>query len=280
VSTTAIAGLASSWVLVSGGLWSLADKAEKVGSTAAKDHLREWLKSVDGSRPFNSLALTFGAAFDSVFGPRLLSIRGFARSCVASVAAIAVVMCVWAIVRPVRFFEFTHNLNQPVYLVPLIMANLLPDYLSLIESRWIITVMSRRPGLLRTIGLLVVNFLLTLGIALVSLYVLVSIIELRTAPIRDYWGLVVSTGFTLNPPDPGEGKPSVGLWIYSTFFTAAWVWLYAASSIFIKLQRRAVTIIERIRWLLDLEKPFLAVAFAGICLVTIGHLLALLIIVL
>ena len=215
-----------------------------------------------------------------VWTPAFLSIRCFTRSCVASVAAIALVMCVWAIVRPVRFFEFIHNLHRPGLLVPLMLANLLPDYLSVIESRWIIASMSRKPGFLWTISFLVVNFLLTAAIALISLYVVMFLIERELAPIRDYWDFVVSTGLTLNPPDPGEGKPSVGLWIYGTFFTTLWVWLYVISSILTRLQRRVAIFIEKTRWLLDLDKPFLAVAFSGIGFVSIGHLLALLILIL
>lgn len=78
--------------------------------------------------------------FDSLLGEEQLSWQCFRRSCVASLCAVGVL---WTILRPIRPHIFLDQSGSMAGLLGVvfgfaILVNLLPDYLSLLETRWLI----------------------------------------------------------------------------------------------------------------------------------------------
>lgn len=89
----------ASWASVTGGVWALFDRAETVATEEAKQAVARWLRNLDPAGPLEWWPATFAAVFDRVFGARHLSWRCFGRSCVASVASVAILTGLWVVLR-------------------------------------------------------------------------------------------------------------------------------------------------------------------------------------
>jgi hypothetical protein len=103
---------------------------------------------------------TFGNVFDGVFGTKHLSWKCFLRSCVASYCAVAF----WFAVGAVRYRYFGSWRNA-VLLVLVCggIGNLIPDYISLLETRWVLRKMSKTKG---RFGLLLADATITMVIGI------------------------------------------------------------------------------------------------------------------
>ena len=161
----------ASWLSVTGGVWALFDRAESVATEDAKQAIARWLRNLDPAGPLAQWPTTFAAVFDRVFGARHLSWRCFGRSCVASVASVAIVTGIWVVVRRAEAVRFITTdladsllLGLAVILLTLVI-NTLPDYLSLLKTRYVIRWMTTRPSLGRIGVGLALDGLLTTTLA-------------------------------------------------------------------------------------------------------------------
>ena len=141
-----------------------------------------------------------------------------------------------------RFSVLKEAFSQPQWMVPLIFSaaalNVLPDYLSLLETRWILRRMQARHQILR---FLILDVILTSAIASSALYVVwnvsvaffgPSIVEYRVVGSASTgYGVVKTVTF------PALLVRRV-FWLYPAFFTSIWLWLYAGSGFLLKAARR------------------------------------------
>ena len=153
--------------------------------------------------------------------------------------------------------------------------NLLPDYISLIETRIILgKIRDRKIALSAGIA---VDAILTAGIfAIVGGYAFTVAfttvnIHFDNLPIVNlsghYWDVatvffreIVSYGVAFQSH---ENFLSFGVFLYSTFFTSAWLWLYAGGIFFIRLLARMGPVLRFLKWLLPIdEKPMRAIGTA------------------
>ena len=207
-------------------VWSLFDKAEKVVTSQTRCDVSRWLRQVDPVNTTEHWPRTFIAIFDSVFGEHHLSWRCIWRSCAASLIGVAILTLVWASFHPDEAFYFfaTFDVAGGLLILGLwaVMFNLVPDYLSLLETRYVLRWMGPKPSALRVCALLAFDviatgtiFLCTMTLVLMffeagSLFEPGSIIE----SINEMWellapGLLLST----NPPSWPFGK---------SFFSFLW----------------------------------------------------------
>jgi len=171
------------WASTTGGLWFMFDKAEKALSPMSRATVVGWLGESDLKTTMGSIPSQFAMLFDKVFGERHLSVRSFARSSAASVLAVGMMLGLWVALRsPVAELSFEQVGDyvglvgvppslvgpmvdsgvdwQPVgyllidifglageaasVLVLAVLLNLIPDYLSLWETRLVLGWMAKR----------------------------------------------------------------------------------------------------------------------------------------
>jgi hypothetical protein len=118
-------------------------------------------------------------------------------------------------------------------------TNVLPDYLSLLESRFVLRLMTRtRSGGVWTGGL-VVDVWLTLLIAFLPIVILSGVLSGRfdsLAVLRVAWQSILHPlDFTRGVFGYAAQSPVV---IFPAFFTSIWLWLYAGSGFLLKAARR------------------------------------------
>src|SRR4029453_729811 len=79
--------------------------AENVASPDLKLRITRWVKNVEPRRASNWPS-TFAQMFDHVFGSRHLTWRCFWRSCLASLAAVAILLLLWWALYPKDVYAF------------------------------------------------------------------------------------------------------------------------------------------------------------------------------
>lgn len=159
-------GLAASWFLVTGLIWKLFDRIEKVATDEAKEKTNTWLHNVNPGERLHYLSDMFGNSFDSVFGEKHLSWKCFFRSGVASVLSAIAVLFFWVGLNPVEGENFIKGFDSKMiitFAVVVGIINLIPDYISLLQSR--LVVKYNKDNNKNAMILVIVDFLLTVVIA-------------------------------------------------------------------------------------------------------------------
>lgn len=268
---------AASWVTITGGIWLLFERAEVVVTPETKAAISRWLRNLDPTTAFPNWPATFAAVFDRIFGERHLSWRCFRRSCAASFISVVIVTLFWAALRPHQFTMFVKDENYIFLVLIFVMAcvlNLIPDYLSLLESRHIIRWMSRRRSIVRIFALLAVDLLISAAIISVAFFYWLAPILFKSGdPVFNSFLSVLLHLLLLS--SLSEGLPSFGICFYSTFFTSVWVWVYALSGLVVRLGQYLGISLRGLKMILDLDKkPLRSMGLVAMLLVTLLYLVA------
>jgi len=137
--------------------------------------------------------------------------------------------------------------------------NIIPDYFSLLESRFIIKVMSNKKSLMFWFGLIIVDLLATTMIFIISVSIVILLDRLFISGnfegfIELYKSIIfpqIVKGLSFQNLD--REFPSLGIFFYSTFFTSAWVLLYALSGGLVRLTVGGRPVLHFLKWFLDIE---------------------------
>lgn len=166
-------------------------------------------------------------------------------------------------------------LNLLLYFVAL---NLLPDYVSLLETRYIIKLMGKSGSFTWHITLLVFDGFITLLIAatLPLLLALFSISMVASEPIslqRYLTALLPLTGHSLllrgDSGFPMVGAPFLAICFYTSFLTSVWIWFYALAGFLWK----ALALWEFTKDKVNLdEKPLTYIGAMAITVLTVAYL--------
>lgn len=259
------------WATATGGLWFMSEKAERALSQDTRRRVVTWVKKADFHGTPESLPSQFVFLFDRVFSEKHWSLRCFLRSCLASVAALAVS---YALLRP-TFQRFT-DLGEAGPATELaggivfsaFLLNVIPDYLSLLETRWLLGVAHRRAWRFRRI--LTLDVLITLAIFFVStlsILLILGFILFKGTGFDDrgdaYWA-----GRFVGAIMAGPVLPAAVL--ASTFFTSVWLWLYAASVPISKTLTRIGGGVGFLLQVTDVEhRPFRSIGFVGVVILSL-----------
>jgi hypothetical protein len=263
---------------VLGFFWRL----EEIVSPEAKRAISAWLKRLEVSPSLATWPDQFATLFDRLFGEKHLSWRCFRRSCMASLATAAATSLAWAILRPDEFAVTlaSADASASTLIGLLLMYSLLPDYLSLLKTRYVIKSIAAKKSQMAVVLLLIADaaasviiliilvwssfvliFILVFVPRVVYLYLIGDLITL-TQWVIPYFGRVVGlyTNFSryiviygpmlLSPPGTSF---SPGVFLYATLFTSIWAWLYALAGGAVRLAARARPGLSFLKWLLDID---------------------------
>ncbi|MFX1453072.1 MAG: hypothetical protein ACFFCM_19715 [Promethearchaeota archaeon] len=279
----------ASWVATIAGIWFLFDKSEETINDETRNKISQWLKNLDLKGPSKNWPDHFLKTFDSIFGKRHFSFKCFFRSCVASyLSANIMFFCIFAF-NPKLF----HNVFSEIFLVVVLAVmswtaifspfiNFIPDYFSLLESRYTIKLMSLKPSIDRITIFLILDFIFTLSIVIITFYFIYLFIINYSDPgsINAFkkMGFNKFLIFTINLQliDGEQYGNSGGIifflqpFFFSTFFTSIWVWLFAISGYTVKFLEYAGYSINHTLKYLDIDnKPLRSMGLVTIMLVSI-----------
>lgn len=285
------------WGGITGGLWFMFDVAEKSISAEVKSKLTE-SNGLDTNRTLKELPANFAALFDQTFGSKHLSWRCFISSSIASIIAVLLIAAftvgTGALVLESGNYSPRTLFANIVYLVlGSLIVNAIPDYISLLETRWLI---GRSDTAKKFAPLLILDSILTTLIMLLW----ISLLSFLLPPFLDFpdvsmvWRLpapLVENAFFIIPLEPAptiqnlwsmltnylsmsgqvEGWTGdiLGIFFYSTFFTSLWLWLYASVTIISLILLRLNSGIGLVLRVTDYEsQPFRSLGFVSVLLVS------------
>jgi len=299
------------WATVAGGVWFLFDKAEQSVNETVRAETAAWLEADSARIAMDGLPRVFQVMFDKVFGERHLSWTCFYRSCFASLLAVTAVLAAWLVTRP----EARMLAGEPAFIRSVLwmvfftgLLNFIPDYLSLLETRLLLT---RMTGRWKTRTILLADALFTgvisfavirLSLALVyasgmvmvpvdggdeavlTMQVRQQVVDLGSPRDQiidmvtfseDFGGISMSIAAEGNDTY-GEVPIPIGMFFWSAFVTSAWLWLFAAATVVLRV---LATVGARFRPLVAAlgasEAPFRAVGYASVMVVTVLFMIGL-----
>jgi hypothetical protein len=240
-------------------------------SAEAKASISAWIERVDipASRAWPS---QFIHLFDTVFGERHLSFKCLLRSFIASIVVTGFIVFVWIArgepvsVYPLNDFFATKYLN---YLF-LPFFGLLPDYVSLLKSRYSLYLMEIYNNFFARLAILMADVALVFAIWIVSLCAILLL----------YFGPTL-----LSPPGLYAFPRTLYIWgdnqisaamhmrndlfhgmFYAGFFTSFWALLYLLSAFVCRLLALSHTTLRGLVWFFDIKnKPLQCIGYvAGI----------------
>ena len=183
--------------------------------------------------------------FDAVFGERHLSWRCFFRSTIASIFAVLFFYLLFAEMLSIMQPGGRAGGYLPLAQVALfgILINIIPDYISLYETRWLLKRFGRAKGIHRQLGILIVDLVVTT-------LIIAPVIALFQWLIGEEGSSIVEIAAVFS---------AYSLFFYSTFLTSLWAWIFFLSTWLMKIFCRTP-----LRRLLDVEdKPVAQVALLG-----------------
>ncbi|MCZ6672373.1 MAG: hypothetical protein O7C75_05470 [Verrucomicrobia bacterium] len=258
----------ASWLSVTGGIWGLFGKAEDVISAPVKSAISQWLRDMPFREVLTGWPSSFAGVFDQLFGEHHLSIKCFLQSCVASVLSVATLTLIWGTVRPEQLRDLFQIVSKSPYDIGLLFLlvaslNLIPDYISLLETRWILRWLATSNSVPRTLALLVVDLVVT-GMVFGTAYVLLG---WYMGGSKDEMVYMLVNGAFLTK---GQFAPiSMGVFLYSTYFTSVWIWIYILSGLVTRFVGMTVSGFGRLFSILNIEeKPLRSLGFVAILIVS------------
>ncbi len=258
-----VAGVAKAFEWVDSGL-----------SQESRTKLSLWLKSVSGQAQTNAWASVFPGLIDRVFGNRAFSIRFFLRSCIASVAAVALTETLTIAVLGKEALTSGACLigyeTLAYYLCLALPINCVPDYFSLLFSRFIVRRMARHPTPIRVFALLILDSVVSLAIPIATIgmiapylrvFGLLGAVDVYSHSFSEaiYLFLATFVVWARALIEPGWGS-FVRIYLFASLFTSIWVWLYVAASVATRIINSARVIWVRVLPFLSIEdKPMQAI---------------------
>lgn len=218
-----------------------------------------------------------------MFGQKHFTWRCFVRSCLASFLSVFAVSLLWWILRPADFYSFLHGAELRdswwFFLAFLLITNVIPDYFSLLESRYVIKRISQSSSYFQVVLWLLGDLIITATIAVVSFSIAIAcyneyVIRLFSEGLWKEFlkgiHMVIELGIPLLPVNERDVTP--GLFFYSTFFTSAWVMLHLLSMFLIAVSNVVGRFTSKLKVILNIDgKPFLSIAIVMIIILTIVH---------
>ena len=231
-----------SWASIMGGTIALFGVAEVVANVEIKDRIKKWLSNTEPDNHEDKWASQFADLFDSIFGKRHLSIKCFVRSCVASVFAVLICWIVFHNTNSSGPIISIKAVDTVLFILMISMViNVFPDYLSLLESRFMLNVLMKRDSKKAVSVILFIDIIATIAIWASSTLITVPIMLYmmdwpidttinNMSDLLNFWIQAVSGSWNeiLNMWSDDFLGPSVAIrtLFCSTFFTSVWLWLY------------------------------------------------------
>ena len=265
-----LVSLIISWLTVITGIFTLFEKASDSLKEESKAAISGWLKNIKIKGFRHNWPSMFASTFDSVFTQHHVSWACFLRSSLASVLALIIVTSL------VVSFEMSTDLQNrfsedsfwqvsSVILFGGVILNVIPDYVSLLESRIIINWMGNNSRWFRNLIFLTLDIILT-GIIFFLVYACFTLLVLDYSLDKTVTSFISSLTFS--------GIDSeAGIFIYTTYFTSLWVWLYALSGFFLGFLNKSNLVLEFFKKHLEIEeRPLRSMGFVLVVIISLAYL--------
>ena len=150
------------WASTIAGIWFLFEKAEDTISKQSRDSLSAWINNFNLGQVTPKWTSHFVTVFDQVFTKYHFSFRCFLRSCVASSVISLIVFLIWKSQHEDIYKYYLENgtfLKAAIGgITGIIIFNWIPDYISLLETRYVLNFMSNSKSIVKIILLLILDF--------------------------------------------------------------------------------------------------------------------------
>lgn len=187
-------------------------------SPSAKERFTYWLAGAYES----SWSTEFCKLFDAVFGEKHFSLKCFLRSSLASIASVIVIFLLFDSVLGVLGTRTVEAIDFWDVVIVGAVLNIVPDYLSLIETRYIIGKIHSIKKITSQLIILFLDILFTGIIISIIIVLYTSFLLSESVSIAELMGIF----------------SRYSLFFYSTFFTSVLVWIYLTSTWFMRIFSR------------------------------------------
>lgn len=218
-----------------GTVWSLFQAAANATTPKYQRIISKHLKRLEVNAKENWPS-NFIYIFDSVFGRRHLSIRCFVASSIASLTTIAVLIFLKLIFKQYTSLELYEVGSFRDIVIMALSFNLILDYVSLLQTRYWLSLLKVQNNLVYLLLIVVGDFILTtltvyLGVLLYYSLIIPLQIFGSIFPFSLYFGLAFSIYWDLT----FQTLTFMSTFIFSTYLTSAWLWLFLISSSIIRV---------------------------------------------
>jgi len=261
------------WLGLTAGFYAFIARGDDVVRPRFRRRVSVLLLRARPSKLVSGFLDGFLALFDAIFGERHFSWRCFLRSAILSVVLV-LLLGSWQMARTGLAVPWVQEL--PKFFVVALVANLLPDYFSLLETRLVLKKMSQTSSATVVVGYMLLDIVLTSIAAAVAVVVACSIND-------DYYfytpEVYLSPEGSWQDPNPFIAPLTFqnlsSVFAYSTYFTSIWVWLYLLSAVLVRIASNADPLSRRVVRVLDFRsKPFRSLGFVCTVVLTGMFLLA------
>jgi hypothetical protein len=256
------------------GIQKLFKDLEEKLSDDTRLSIAVWLLDAKVERLIEPWPRTVARVFDQVFGKRHISWQCFKRSCLASLVAVTAVavyvgtgiLAHWPTAQPVAGQGQAHSdVTTTAFLIVGLFAaltvsfffgNVIPDFISLLETRFILHRMQLTASVPMQALLLGVDFVITAGLASVAVYMgllfFALIAYLPSAVARDpiIRGVLQMLGTLFFVVAYVFNRY---LWFYPAFLTSIWTWLYVVSGLLVRTARKLDFVLATSNRFMDVE---------------------------
>ncbi len=261
---SAVGNALATGLAVGGGFLGMAWKADGLLSDEIKEDISLWLLCAEpktAERYAHKWPKYISTLFDQIFSEKHLSWKCFRRSCVASIVALLISTAVFFQLAPHHYttnIESVIAMSLVIFFIGLIL-NLAPDYLSLLETRFVIKKLQSSKGMLTQILWITIDFILTS--AIIFLPVFISSTAILAASGTDYPGSIFAAILNLIYLmyeififRTDEKTLLIVVFIWTTFFTSIWVWLYFFAQFLSRLLKPIRPSVKFLQYALPIEK--------------------------
>ncbi len=259
------------WISTIGAIWKLGKSADEIASPEAKSNVFEWVRSANPSTVIKNFSLTFEMAFDRIFGS-IVSFTGFYKSTLLTLALSIISYLIWVV-----FFPFSYIVTSRFdtiqiagnLLIGVIAFNVIPDYLSLIKSRFAIYLMKGLQSWYQVLLIWVMDIVVTI-IIFFAWYLYTKHGTLPSQVDVWYaWHELTGGGISVLVFSNSVRTPPI-VFLVTTFFTVVWGFLYFVSGMMIKFGQKSDSVWASMQYILRFnEKPFQSLAASAVIVLTI-----------
>lgn len=222
-------------ILILGSVASIIQIFQFIGHNINESHSKEisrWLRETKPSSILTAYPSVFISLFDRVFDSRHISRRRILHSCIASLTSVVFLALLVTMISEDTWINFRDDFSSLpqsllAFTIVTLILNIIPDYISLVETRILIGYMSKVR--LRFYPLIVIlDLTFTASIFILWAHMLANFIPSDI----DVFGVL---GESILSWRGGSEYSIVSVWFFSTFSTSFWILLFFLSAITLRI---------------------------------------------
>lgn len=225
--------------------------ADKLFHASFRTRVAKFLMGESVNKESHDLTFIFAALFSKIFGHKVWHWRFFLASIITSITSLMVMTVVWFILNDIELKDLMEKLITILLLWTLL--NFIQDYLSLVETRFIIEKMQNK-SVASVMFWLLFDLVFTSIIIVGSIYALLFVFSL--VPLLknlEPLDIIISSTYAALSMESNTLKGMIGIVIYTTYATSVWIWLYIMSVIIMRIP----FVMSKLRFVLRVDdRPF------------------------